>query len=156
MQNLIKIKECEDYVEVEGRVATFNALDSQGEVLVETCTVDIEKNPVMLTLDWDKKPERLLGLAKVEKRSDGIWAKMKIIIPKHDIHRWELVKYLKPCIGGYVVKKEYAEILIRTPHESKLGRITMLTSIKINEITLSRNNVDSAIIPLDEMIKKKP
>lgn len=144
----------DDFVIVEGVVATFNHLDTQGEILADSCTVGVDNNPVILTLDWNKDLDKILGCAEITKKPEGIWAKIHIRIPKNDQYRWEIVKHLRPCMGGYVVKKEQVDVLFRKPDESKIGSVKFLTEIRINEITLSMRNVDPHVISLDEMVKK--
>lgn len=143
----------DEYIEIEGCIASFNHLDNQGEILIDCCNLDIA-NPVIVSLDWSKKPEDLMGEAYVEKRPDGLWAKMKIKMPDSDPHRWEIIQHLKPCMGGHVVSKERVQLLCKSECGSGMVDFRLLTGVSVNEIGLSYGNVDHSILSLKDMYRK--
>ncbi len=133
---------------IEGCILNFNSLDRQGEIIYADCEVEFPET-VPMRYEWGEEPQSWLGFASLEKRKDGVYAKMHFRI--EDPAVLEAVKILKPCIGGTVYNKEHFPIFGVEGDVRRKTNLNILKNISINAVGICQINTDYGIKTLGEM-----
>lgn len=135
-------------VVIVGKILDFEKLDRQGEVITADCAIELEQE-VGMYHEWDMSADAMLGLANLERKQDGIYAKMKFWV--EDPVKMALIKKLKPCIGGTVYQKDSVDIFGIQDESRIKTSIHFLKAITINKIGICLLNADYGIKTLEEM-----
>lgn len=136
-----------DEVVITGCILNFNEYDRQGEVISD-CDIEFEQE-IPMNHEWGDTVLSQLGFARLEKRPEGVWAKMTFRVEDPDF--FTVVKKMKPCIGGTVYEKEELSVYGVEDGVRRKTNLNILKKIKISSIGICLANVDHGIKTLEEM-----
>lgn len=131
---------------ITGKILNFNEYDLQGEIISSDCVVDFSPEMILVEETQAGAEEPPVGIARLSKKVDGIWAEMRI--DKDYVN----IKHLIPFVNGKVIKKEILPVYTSVGSESGSKKeVKLLTHINITHIGLTTKQSDPTIKTLEEM-----
>lgn len=132
---------------ITGKILSFDTYDLQGDIVPSDCVVDFSPEMILVVETEKGSAEPPIGIARLKKKADGIWAEMRID------RDYPYIKGLIPFVNGKVLKKDILPVMnsVSSERNPKPVDVKLLKHISVTFIGLTTKQSDPTIKTLEEM-----